>query len=102
MFNFQVKRWAEHHDLLGPFQRKLSGFGLTLMVIFYLQQTGIVPNLQVDYNSTFNTNRSVIGRVAYDFSRQVMLVPFKRFMTKPFGCCVLLRNFFGFITFDSS
>jgi hypothetical protein len=72
MFDFKVKRWAEYHDLLGPFQRRLSGFGLTLMVIFYLQQIGIVPNLQVDYNSTFNTNKSVLGKVAYDFSRHVI------------------------------
>ncbi len=43
-----LKRWASYNMLLGTMARRLSGFGLMLMLIFYLQQRHPHPDQVVD------------------------------------------------------
>ena len=71
---FQVKKWAEHHRLVGSYEHRLSGSGLALLVIFFLQRAGVVPVLQEVYPTKFGTLQPIIGKLSYDFSRQVKTV----------------------------
>lgn len=41
-----VKRWAKRRNINDSSRDTLSSFAYTLMVVFYLQQRGVVPNLQ--------------------------------------------------------
>lgn len=91
-----VKSWAKHHDLLGTYNKRLSGYGLILMLIFYLQQLKVLPCLQQEHVVEFNKWVCVMDHLEYKFqAHQNILEQYKR---KPRqnneSLCELLHGFF--------
>ena len=66
-----MKAWAKHHDLVESRFQRLSSSALAFMVLFFLQQKGVIPVLQKEYPSEFDPNKSVSESMSFDFSRQV-------------------------------
>lgn len=64
-----LKTWADFHVLLGTRHKRLSGYSLALMLLFYLQRTPIpvVPVLQRHYPNAFGHQVPVIEHLNYTF-----------------------------------
>ena len=64
-----VKAWALTNGLTGPIDMKLSGYGLALMVIFFLQSCDppVLPVWQEKHPEDFATYASVIRHLEYNY-----------------------------------
>jgi DNA polymerase sigma len=48
-----AKNWAGHHTMLGTRHKRLNGYGMALLVIFYLQSKKVVPSLIKEWPKEF-------------------------------------------------
>ena len=62
-----IKHWAKHHCLLDTLCQRLNGYGIVLLVIFYLQGEKALPVLQQYDETVFNTWIPVIRQLDYDY-----------------------------------
>ena len=72
-----LKRWASYNMLLGTMARRLSGFGVMLLLIFFLQQSfdghpPVLPCLQEEFSHYFSDSVRKFKHLDYNFSKVCM------------------------------
>ncbi len=60
-----VKKWAANRDLLGTWNKKLCGYAVVLMVVFYLQVEEFLPCLQEFYPEMYSSSSKVTEHLRY-------------------------------------
>lgn len=90
-----IKQWADAAGIADPSAGTFSGFCLTLLVLFFLQQTDppVLPNLQHEHVEMFNNDIPVESLFYNNDIRQLVI---KSSNTQCVG--ELLQQFFHFYT----
>ena len=92
-----LKKWAEFHLLLGTRHKRLSGYSLALMLIFYLQRTSVpvLPVLQKIHPKEFGLETPIVQKLNYTFQCQESIISSYSSKNKE-SLSTLLQGFFDF------